>query len=143
MSIWVSVPNLTELNEASNEINLCASLGIKLTEVGDDFLRATMPADERSFQPYGVVHGGANVVLAETLGSLASAYCVDRSKFVVLGQEVNASHLRPVSSGLVTATARAIHLGRQSHVWEIRMENDDGKLTCISKLTMAVVPFKS
>lgn len=143
MSIWVSVPNLTELNEASNAINLCASLGIKLTEVGDDFLRATMPADERSFQPYGVVHGGANVVLAETLGSLASAYCVDRSKFVVLGQEVNASHLRPVSSGLVTATARAIHLGRQSHVWEIRMENDDGKLTCISKLTMAVVPFKS
>ena len=114
-------------------------LGIKITEVGDDYLTGTMPADARTFQPYGVVHGGANVVLAETLGSIAGAHVIDFKTTKCLGQEVSASHLRPVSSGLVTGTARPIHLGRRSHIWEIRLEDDRGKLTCLSKLTLAIL----
>jgi 1,4-dihydroxy-2-naphthoyl-CoA hydrolase len=142
MSIWFKVPQLDEINQtlANGQIN--QSLGLKVTEIGDDFFRGTMPADERTFQPYGVVHGGANVVLAETLGSLAAAYCVDQSQFQVFGQEVNASHVRSVSTGLVTATARPVHLGSRSQVWDIRLENDQGKLSCLSKLTMAVVPIR-
>ena len=99
-----------------------------------------MPADKRTFQPFGVVHGGANVVLAESLGSLAGAHVIDISKNKCLGQEVSATHIRPVSSGLVTGTARPVHLGRRSHVWEIRLENDEGKLTCLCKLILAVLP---
>jgi 1,4-dihydroxy-2-naphthoyl-CoA hydrolase len=87
-----------------------------------------------------VVHGGANVVLAESLGSIAGAHVIDMSKFKCLGQEVSATHLRPVSSGLVTGTARPIHLGRRSHVWEIRLKNDEDKLTCLAKLTLAIIP---
>jgi 1,4-dihydroxy-2-naphthoyl-CoA hydrolase len=116
-------------------------LGIQYTEVGDDYVRGTMPADKRTFQPYGVVHGGANVVLAESLGSLAGAHVIDFSKNKCLGQEVSATHIRPVSSGLVTGTARPIHLGRRSQVWEIRLENDEGKLTCLCKLILAVMPI--
>jgi len=115
-------------------------LEILMTEVGDDYITGTMPADARTFQPYGVVHGGANVVLAESLGSIAGAHVIDFATSKCLGQEVSASHLRPVSSGLVTGTARPIHLGRRSHIWEIRLTNDEGKLTCISKLTLAIIP---
>ena len=100
-----------------------------------------MPADTRTFQPYGVVHGGANVVLAETLGSVAGAHVIDMSTTKCLGQDVNATHLRPVSSGLVLGIAKPIHLGRRSHVWEIRLTNEAGKLTCISKLTLAILPL--
>jgi|TARA_B110000977_G_scaffold189888_1_gene260004 1,4-dihydroxy-2-naphthoyl-CoA hydrolase len=114
-------------------------LEILMTEVGDDYITGTMPADARTFQPYGVVHGGANVVLAESLGSIAGAHVIDFATSKCLGQEVSASHLRPVSSGLVTGTARPIHLGRRSHIWEIRLTNDEGKLTCISKLTLAII----
>jgi 1,4-dihydroxy-2-naphthoyl-CoA hydrolase len=107
--------------------------------VGDDYLSGTMPADKRTFQPYGIVHGGANVVLAETLGSIAGAHVIDTNSLLCLGQEVSATHLRPVSSGMVTGTARPIHLGKRSHVWEIRLENDQGKLSCIAKLILAIV----
>ena len=100
-----------------------------------------MPADARTFQPFGVVHGGANVVLAESLGSIAGAHVIDLSSAKALGQEVSATHLRPVSSGLVTGTAKPIHLGRRSQVWEIRLEDDQGKLSCISKLTLAILPI--
>ncbi len=118
-------------------------LGIKITEVGDDYLIGTMPADSRTFQPYGIVHGGANVVLAETLGSMAGANVIDSEHYLCMGQEVSATHLRPVSSGLVTGTARPIHLGRRSHVWEIRLTNGQGKLSCIAKLILAIVPKKT
>jgi len=114
-------------------------LGIKITQVGDDYLSGTMPADKRTFQPYGIVHGGANVVLAETLGSIAGAHVIDTNSLLCLGQEVSATHLRPVSSGMVTGIARPIHLGKRSHVWEIRLENDQGKLSCIAKLILAIV----
>ncbi|GAA6184931.1 MULTISPECIES: hotdog fold thioesterase [Alteromonadaceae] len=142
MSIWFAKPQVEDLNQMLAKGQINRSLGLEVTEVGDDFIRGTMPADERTFQPYGVVHGGANVVLAETLGSIAGYYCVDTSLFQVFGQEVNASHIRSVSSGLVTATVRPIHLGSRSQIWEIRLENDQGKLSCLSKLTTAVVPIR-
>ena len=140
-SIWRNRPNLEMMNGEMNSGTIVEHLGIKITEVGDDYLTGTMPADARTFQPYGVVHGGANVVLAETLGSIAGAHVIDFATTKCLGQEVSASHLRPVSSGLVTGTARPIHLGRRSHIWEIRLEDDRGKLTCLSKLTLAVIPM--
>lgn len=139
-SIWHHRPDIEVINNSINQGTICEQLGIVVTEVGDDFIKGTMPADARTFQPFGVVHGGANVVLAESLGSIGGAHVIDISQAVCLGQEVSATHLRPVSSGLVTGTAKPIHLGRRSQVWEIRLENDQGKLTCISKLTLAIVP---
>ncbi|GAB2693524.1 hotdog fold thioesterase [Aliiglaciecola aliphaticivorans] len=142
MSIWFETPKLEDLNLLMENIKIHRSLGLEITEIGDDFIRGTMPADERTFQPFGVVHGGANVVLAETLGSIAGYLCVDKNKFQVFGQEVSASHIRSISTGIVTATARAVHLGSRSQIWEIHMHNDLGKLSCLSKLTMAVVPIR-
>jgi|TARA_B110001454_G_C12489296_1_gene337731 1,4-dihydroxy-2-naphthoyl-CoA hydrolase len=129
--------------EKTSEGTIDQHLGIKITDVGDDYLTGTMPADHRTFQPYGIVHGGANVVLAETLGSMAGAHVIDTEHYLCMGQEVSATHLRPVSSGLVTGTARPIHLGRRSQVWEIRLTNDQGKLSCIAKLILAIVPKKT
>jgi 1,4-dihydroxy-2-naphthoyl-CoA hydrolase len=141
-SIWHHTPNPSMMDKMS-EGTIDQHLGIKITEVGDDYLIGTMPADSRTFQPYGIVHGGANVVLAETLGSMAGAHIIDSEHYLCMGQEVSATHLRPVSSGLVTGTARPIHLGRRSHVWEIRLTNDQGKLSCIAKLILAIVPKKT
>ena len=140
-NIWHTQPNIDVINNSINQGTICDHLGIVVTEVGDDFIKGTMPADARTFQPFGVVHGGANVVLAESLGSIGGAHVVDISQAKCLGQEVSATHLRPVSSGLVTGIAKPIHLGRRSQVWEIRLENDQGKLTCISKLTLAILPI--
>jgi 1,4-dihydroxy-2-naphthoyl-CoA hydrolase len=139
-SIWHRTPDIDMMKDQMNKGTIVDHLGIVMTEVGDDFMVATMPADARTFQPYGVVHGGANVVLAETLGSTAGAHVIDFTTTKCLGQEVSATHLRPVSSGLVIGTARPIHLGRRSHVWEIRLTNEEGKLTCISKLILAIIP---
>jgi 1,4-dihydroxy-2-naphthoyl-CoA hydrolase len=141
-SIWHHTPNPSLMDKMS-EGTIDQHLGIKITEVGDDYLIGTMPADSRTFQPYGIVHGGANVVLAETLGSVSGAHVIDSEHYLCMGQEVSATHLRPVSSGLVTGTARPIHLGRRSHVWEIRLTNDQGKLSCIAKLILAIVPKKT
>ena len=137
-SIWYRTPD-PALIDAMSKGTIDEHLGIKITRVGDDYLSGTMPADKRTFQPYGIVHGGANVVLAETLGSIAGAHVIDTNSLLCLGQEVSATHLRPVSSGMVTGTARPIHLGKRSHVWEIRLENDQGKLSCIAKLILAIV----
>ena len=139
-SIWHQKPDLNLINGSMNKGTIDERLGIQITEVGDDYLSGTMPADARTFQPSGIVHGGANVVLAESLGSIACAHVIDMATTRCLGQEVSATHLRPVSAGLVRGTARPIHLGRRSHVWEIRLTNDQGKLTCIAKLIMAIVP---
>lgn len=141
-SIWHHMPN-PSLMEKTSEGTIDQHLGIKITDVGDNYLTGTMPADHRTFQPYGIVHGGANVVLAETLGSMAGAHVIDTEHYLCMGQEVSATHLRPVSSGLVTGTARPIHLGRRSQVWEIRLTNDQGKLSCIAKLILAIVPKKT
>ncbi|WP_394672365.1 hotdog fold thioesterase [Limnobacter sp.] len=138
-SIWFSTPSLDNMN-AMCKNTACEALGIEITEVGHDFIRGTMPADTRTFQPFGLVHGGANVVLAETLGSIGANLLVDNSKFYCVGQEVNANHLRGVRSGKVTGTAKLWHAGKSSQVWNIELHDDSGKLSCISRLTMAVVP---
>ncbi|MFD0739798.1 hotdog fold thioesterase [Lysobacter koreensis] len=113
-------------------------LGIVFTEIGPDYLRATMPVDARTLQPYGLLHGGASVLLAETLGSSAGGMCVPAGKGVV-GIEINANHLRGVRSGLVTGTARPLHVGASTQVWEIRIEDERGRLACVSRLTLAVI----
>ncbi|MBN8799784.1 MAG: hotdog fold thioesterase [Stenotrophomonas nitritireducens] len=131
--------SLDELNRLSRG-TLIDHLGIVFTGAGEDWLQATMPVDERTRQPYGLLHGGASVVLAETLGSSACNLCVDTASQVCAGLEINANHLRAVRSGMVTGTARALHVGRTTQVWEIRIENEAGKPVCISRLTLAVVP---
>ena len=113
-------------------------LGIVFTEVGDDFVRATMPIDARTVQPYGLLHGGASVLLAETLGSSAGNLCVADGQRVV-GIEINANHLQAVTGGLVTGTARPLHVGRRTQVWEIRIEDARGRLACVSRITLAVI----
>ena len=110
-----------------------------ITEVGADYLRGTMPVDERTKQPFGLLHGGASVALAETLGSIGASMCVEPAKFLCVGQEINANHVRAVSSGLVTGTARPLHIGGRTHVWSIEIVNEAGKLVCVSRLTMAVI----
>ena len=119
---------------------LIEHLGIVITEAGDDWLRATMPVDARTKQPFGLLHGGASVALAETLGSMAGGYCVDPATQMVVGLEINANHLRAVREGTVTGTARALHVGRSTQVWEIRIEDEAGRPVCVSRLTLAVVP---
>ena len=140
MSIWFKPFSLTDVQQAFHDTaDLAAHLDIRITEVGLDYLRATMPVDDRTRQPFGLLHGGASVALAETLGSVASNYCVDTSRFYCVGQEINANHLRSVRAGRVTGTARPIHLGSRSHVWDIRIEDEAGRMTCISRLTMSVL----
>ncbi len=126
-------------NRPSNHIG--ALLGITFTEVGEDFLCATMPVDERTHQPAGILHGGASVVLAETLGSVAAYMCIDSEKWMAVGVEVNANHLRPVSKGYVKGICKPLHLGHKTHVWEIKMYNERGKMNCVSRLTVAIVPL--
>ena len=138
MSIWRSLQTVEELN-ADRSGTLIGNLGILFTEIGDDFVRATMPVDPRTVQPYGLLHGGASVALAETLGSMGAAMCVDAAEYQVVGQEINANHVRAARSGLVTGTARAVHLGGRTHVWSIDIVNDAQKLVCISRITMAVI----
>lgn len=117
-------------------------LGIQFSEVGEDYLKATMPVDNRTKQPYGLLHGGASVTLAETLGSVGSAYIIDQEKFICVGLEINANHIRSVREGLVTGIATPIHIGSKTHVWDIRLYDQDQKLTCISRLTVAILPIK-
>ncbi len=136
MPIWKKHID-TQTANASKNANICSHLGINITEVADNYLCGTMPVDERTKQPMGLLHGGASVVLAETLGSFAGNLACDNNQYCV-GVEVNANHLRAVSSGLVTGTARPLHLGRSTQVWEIRIEDEHKRLTCISRLTLAV-----
>ena len=125
---------------ANSRGTMIEHLGIVITEAGDDWLRGTMPVDGRTKQPFGLLHGGASVALAETLGSMAGNLCVDNAREMVVGLEINANHLRAAREGIVTGTARALHVGRSTQVWEIRIENEAGKPVCISRLTLAVVP---
>jgi 1,4-dihydroxy-2-naphthoyl-CoA hydrolase len=117
-------------------------LGIEILELGEDFITGRMPVDHRTHQPAGLLHGGASVALAETLGSLGATFCVDRDKFVCVGQEINANHIRSVTEGWVIGTARPYHIGRSSQVWEIRISDERDKLVCISRITMAVIPAR-
>jgi 1,4-dihydroxy-2-naphthoyl-CoA hydrolase len=138
MSIWFASPTIEDANRHMQPV-LGGYLGIRFTEFGADFLRGTMPVEPRTHQPMGILHGGASVVLAETLGSVAANYVVDPARFYCVGQEINANHLRPVKSGMVTGTARPIHLGSRSQVWGIEIRDGQDRLNCISRLTIAVV----
>jgi uncharacterized protein (TIGR00369 family) len=128
---------VAELN-ALSEGTAMRPLGIEFTEIGPDYVRATMPVDARTRQPYGLLHGGASVLLAETLGSTAGGLCTGPDQGVV-GIEINANHLAGVREGSVTGTARPLHIGRSTQVWEIRIEDGRGRLACVSRLTLAVV----
>ncbi|HEY3519468.1 MAG TPA: hotdog fold thioesterase [Rhodanobacteraceae bacterium] len=141
MSTWKQHHDLATI-ERWSENTMMRAIGIRITEIGEDFLRGTMPVDARTHQPYGILHGGASVALAETLGSTAAMLCCEGG-FAAVGLEINANHLRAVRDGIVTGTARPLHIGRSTQVWEIRIENEAGQLTCISRLTMAIVPQRA
>jgi uncharacterized protein (TIGR00369 family) len=140
MSLWLRTPNVEQLT-ASQKNTIGELLDIRFEAFDDNSLTASMVVDHRTHQPYGLLHGGASVVLAETVGSTASYLCIDSSKFYCVGLEINANHLRGLRSGRVTAVARPVHIGRTTHVWDIRLSSDEGKASCISRLTMAIVPL--
>ncbi len=137
--IWFREYDVAEINGRPKN-HLGALLGIEFMEIGEDSLIARMPVNERTHQPYGILHGGASVVLAETLGSVASSMVIDWEKYIGVGLEVNANHLRPVKSGYVTGVCKSLHIGGKTHVWDIKIYNDKGKMNCISRLTVAIVP---
>jgi uncharacterized protein (TIGR00369 family) len=130
-------PDLAALN-ARNLGNAVGHLGIVFTEQGEDYLRGTMPVDQRTLQPYGLLHGGASVLLAETLGSMAANLCLEPGTGQAVGVEINANHLRAKTEGVVTGTARPLHVGRSTQVWDIRIEDEQGRLVCVSRLTLAI-----
>ncbi|MDP9082668.1 MAG: hotdog fold thioesterase [Pseudomonadota bacterium] len=138
MRVWKSVRTEAELN-AGREGTLNAHLAIEFTEIGDDFIRGTMPVDGRTKQPYGLLHGGASVALAETLGSAGANMCVDIKESLCVGQEINANHVRSARSGFVTGTARPVYLGGRSQVWTIDIVDDARILVCTARLTVAVL----
>ncbi len=117
-------------------------LGINFTEIGDKFLKATMPVDHRTNQPYGLLHGGASATLAETLGSVCSALVIDHANFICVGLEINANHIRSAKDGVVTGTCTPIHIGSTTHVWDIRIHDEKNKLVCVSRLTVAILKRK-
>jgi uncharacterized protein (TIGR00369 family) len=137
MTIWKKPISLEACNQTS-ENTAVTHLGIEFTEIGDDFLRGRVPVDERTRQPFGLLHGGVSVVLAETLGSIGAFYASPEGHRGV-GLDINANHLRAATSGWVTGTARPVHIGRTTQVWAIEMVNDAGELTCVSRITMAML----
>lgn len=138
MSIWKFPPSLEAVQKLSAKV-MGGHIGLEITEIGEDYIRGTLPVDHRTVQPWGRLHGGASVVLAEELGSTGANLCLDPDKAFAVGLDINANHLRGVTGGIVTGTARAVHIGRSTQVWEIRIEDEQGQLACISRLTMAVV----
>jgi uncharacterized protein (TIGR00369 family) len=140
-SIWQK-PVSIEILMGNHHNTAPGILGIEFIEVGEDFLRARVPVDHRTRQPYGILHGGVSVVLAETLGSCGAAYSVPPGHRAV-GLDINANHIKSTSSGWVTGIARPVHRGRTTHVWHIDMHNDAGELTCVSRITMAILAPKT
>ena len=140
-AIWYHRPDIAAFNSTKN--SMVDHLGIEVIEVGDDFIKARMPVDHRTIQPMtNVLHGGASVALAETIGSTGAHACIDPAKFFVVGLEINANHVRSVRDGWVIGTARPIHRGRTTQLWEIRITDTADKLVCISRLTVAVLEKK-
>ncbi len=136
MPLWKTQTTLDELKQRSKN-TLVEHLGIEFLEIGDDFLKAKMPVDYRTKQPAGLLHGGASVVLAETLGSVAAGLCVNKVKKGIVGLEINANHIRPVTDGWVTGVTKPIHVGNTTQIWEIKIYNEQDNLICISRLTVA------
>lgn len=136
--IWKTKPDKEAIN--THPVNdMSRHLGIEITDVGDDYVTGRMPVDERTKQPFGLLHGGASCVLAETLGSIAGNYCVEMDKQAVVGLEINANHLRSARNGFVYGTARPIHIGRTTQVWDIKITDEQQKPVCVSRLTLAVI----
>lgn len=138
-SIWYQTPNLETINTL-NQNTLGENLGMQFIEVGDDYLVATMPVDERTRQPFGLLHGGANVALAETLGSVASLLVVNQELFIGVGVEINANHIKAVLSGKVKGICKSLNVSGKNHVWEIKIYNEANELTCVSRFTCTIVP---
>lgn len=139
--VFKTKPSLQQLNQ-SGQNTMVSHLDIVFTEIGDDFICATMPVDSRTKQPMGLLHGGANVVLAETLGSVAASLTIDLKSQTCVGLEINANHLKSVRSGRVKGIAKAIHLGKSTQVWEIKIYNEQEALYCVSRITMAILDKK-
>ena len=142
MSIWFK-KNITldELN-ALNTNTMAEFLEMNWEEIGTNYLRLSMPVSNKNKQPYGFLHGGASCVLAETIGSVASAIVIDREKFYCVGIEINANHVRSVTEGKVTAKCEPLHLGKTTHVWDIKIYDEGDKMFCVSRLTVAIIPIK-
>jgi 1,4-dihydroxy-2-naphthoyl-CoA hydrolase len=139
MAIWHIEATLDDLNARCCPNTMLGHIGIEFIEMGDDYLTARMPVDERTIQPMGILHGGASVVLAETLGSVAAFLCEDAEKKHCVGLEINANHIRSVRSGFVYGVARPLHLGGSTQLWEIKISDENDRLVCISRLTLAVL----
>ena len=139
MSIWfnklLTLPSLVPLGPET----MAQYLGMEWVALGDDYLKMKMPVDHRTIQPYGLLHGGASCALAETVGSLASHFVIDTEKFICVGLEINANHVRSATNGYVTATCTPLHIGKATHVWDIKIHDDSEKLICISRLTVAIL----
>jgi 1,4-dihydroxy-2-naphthoyl-CoA hydrolase len=140
-SIWFN-KNINLVDLATTQETMGTHLGMLFTEIGTDFLKMSMPVDDRTKQPYGLLHGGASCALAETVGSVASALVINPEKFICVGLEINANHIRGVRDGLVIATATRIHLGASTHVWDIKIHDHHEKLVCVSRLTVAILGKK-
>ena len=141
MSIFQQGVTLQQANKMC-ENTLVSHLGIEFTAIGEDFIEAKMPVDHRTHQPMGLLHGGASVALAETMGSVGAVCCLDSSKQYCVGLEINANHIKSARSGFVFGTARPIHLGKKTQVWEIKITNEQKELVCISRITMAILGKK-
>ncbi len=138
MSIWTKHPDIGDMQRI--HLNTAVDrFGIEFVDVGDDWISARMPVDARTVQPMGILHGGASVVLAETIGSCAASYCIDMEKNYCVGLDINANHIRAARSGWVLGVARPLHVGKSTQVWEIRITDTNEKLVCIARLTMAVL----
>lgn len=140
MSIWFDKTITLEKIKDFGKDSMADFLGMEWTAIGDDFLQISMPVNERTKQPYGIMHGGASCAIAETVGSVASALVIDLNKFYCVGLEINANHLRSVKGGVVTGKSRPLHLGKTTHVWDIKIYDEDEKLVCVSLLTVAIIP---
>ncbi len=140
MLIWFNKSiTLDDIREFGKE-TMANHLGMHWVEIGNDFLKLSMPVNEKTKQPYGILHGGASCALAETIGSVASALVIDLEKFICVGLEINANHVRSAKDGIVTGHCTPLHLGRSTHVWDIKIYDESEKLICISRLTVAILP---
>jgi len=137
--IWFDKTLTVEKLNPLGQNTMATHIGIQWVEVGENFIKAKMPVDQRTNQPYGLLHGGASCVLAETLGSVASAMAIDHSKFYCVGIEINANHIRGVRAGYVTGVVQPLHLGSTTHVWDIKIYDEKEKLVCVSRLTVAIL----
>jgi 1,4-dihydroxy-2-naphthoyl-CoA hydrolase len=138
MAIWFKPYKLEDLQWMLKD-NMCEAIGIEITELTDNSIKGKMPVDNRTVQPMKILHGGASLALAESLGSFGSNLIIDNTKLACVGLDINANHLRPASSGYVYAEAKPIHIGKKTHVWSIEIKNEQDQLVCISRLTMAVI----